>query len=65
MDVRVRGTRSAANERAVIALAYLMLVGSGGWNQRWEIAAGQEKDVAEQLAHLGTESLGYLRLLDP
>lgn len=46
-------------------MAYLMLVGTGGWTQRWEIAAGQDGVVAEALTHIGTDQTGNLPLLDP
>jgi hypothetical protein len=49
----------------VIDVAYLMLVGTGGWNQRWEIASGQEESVSAELSHIGTGGVGHLRLLDP
>ena len=46
-------------------MGYLMLVGSVGWNERWEIPAGHEDDVATQLRHVGTDTTGQLQLLDP
>ena len=46
-------------------MGYLMLVGTGGWNERWEIAAGHEEHVAAQLRHVGTDATGQLQLLDP
>jgi hypothetical protein len=49
----------------VIDMAYLMLVGTGGWTHRWEIANGQDKAVSEELMHLGTARIGRLPLLDP
>jgi hypothetical protein len=49
----------------VIDVAYLMLIGTGGWNQRWEIAPGQDEAVSAELDHIGTASVGHLRLVDP
>ena len=46
-------------------MAYLMLVGTGGWTQRWEVAAGREEAVAAELLHVGTATTGQLPLLDP
>jgi len=46
-------------------VGYLLLVGTGGWNERWEIAAGHEEDVKAQLRHVGTETTGQLQLVDP
>ena len=45
-------------------MATLVLVGASGWQQRWEIAPGQEEMVASELANVGTEHVGRLRLLD-
>ena len=49
----------------MIDVAYLVLVGAGGWNQRWEIASGQEEAVSAELLHIGTRRTGHLPLLDP
>jgi hypothetical protein len=46
-------------------MAYLLLLGAGGWSQRWEIAPGEEEPVAGELAFVGTDRTGRLRLLDP
>ncbi len=46
-------------------MAYLMLIGTGGSNERWEIASGREADVAAQLRHVGTDTTGQLHLVDP
>jgi hypothetical protein len=45
-------------------VAALVLVGASGWQQRWEIAPGQEETVAAELGNVGTERVGRLRLLD-
>ena len=45
-------------------MATLVLVGASGWQQRWEIAPGQEEMVASEVANVGTEQVGRLRLLD-
>ena len=46
-------------------MAYLMLLGTGGWNERWEVAPGQEEAVSAQLHHVGTDTTGQLLLVDP
>lgn len=46
-------------------MAYLLLVGTGGWTQRWEIAAGHEEVVSAELEQIGTDSTTRLPLLDP
>jgi hypothetical protein len=46
-------------------MAYLMLVGTGGWVQRWEIASGREEAVSAELQHVGTSATTRLPLLDP
>jgi len=45
-------------------LASLVLVGSGGWSQRWDIAPGQEDAVAAELDKVGSDSVGHVRVLD-
>lgn len=47
------------------AMAYLVLIGTGGWTQRWEICAGQESVTADALKRIGTDETGVLTLLDP
>jgi hypothetical protein len=46
-------------------MAYLMLVGTGGWVQRWEIAPGREEAVSAELSQVGTSGTTRLPLLDP
>lgn len=46
-------------------MAYLMLVGTGGWTQRWEIAPGREEAVRAELQQIGTGGTTRLPLLDP
>jgi hypothetical protein len=58
-------SKSRSEWEAVIDVAYLMLVGTGGWNQRWEIPSGQDEEVSAELDHIGTGGVGHLRLLDP
>ena len=50
---------------AVVDMAYLMLVGTGGWTQRWEIAPGHEEAVRAELQQIGTNGTTHLPLLDP
>ena len=46
-------------------MAYLVLVGTGGWTQRWEIAPGREEVVSAELQQIGTDGTTRLPLLDP
>lgn len=46
-------------------MAYLVLVGTGGWTQRWEIAAGREEAVGAELEKIGSSETTRLPLLDP
>jgi len=46
-------------------MAYLVLVGTGGWSQRWEIAAGREEAVSAELQQIGSSGTTRLPLLDP
>lgn len=46
-------------------MAYLVLVGTGGWTQRWEIGAGQEGLTGDALKRIGTDETGTLTLIDP
>ena len=46
-------------------MAYLVLVGNGGWSQRWEIAAGREDAVGAELQKVGTVETTRLPLIDP
>ena len=46
-------------------MAYLLMLGAGGWSQRWEIAPGEEESIAGELPFVGTARTGQLRLLDP
>lgn len=46
-------------------MAYLVLIGTGGWTQRWEIGEGQEKSIGEALLRIGSEKTGTLTLIDP
>jgi hypothetical protein len=46
-------------------MAYLVLVGSGGWTEKWEIAPGGHDLVADELDHVGTEVTSHLPLLNP
>jgi hypothetical protein len=45
-------------------MAALLLVGAGGWSQRWEIAAGHEAAVSNALADVGSEGVGRLQVMD-
>jgi hypothetical protein len=46
-------------------MAYLVLVGTGGWTEKWEIAAGEEATVARELERVGTDGRSHLPLLNP
>lgn len=45
-------------------MAYLMLYGSGGWTQRWQIAGGEEEKVQSEMSRVGSEGTGYLSVVD-
>lgn len=45
-------------------MAALVLLGTGGWSQRWEIASGQEAVIAAALADVGSERVGRLPVVD-
>jgi hypothetical protein len=46
-------------------MAYLVLIGSGGWTEKWEIPPGQDEAVAGELDHVGSEATSHLPLLNP
>lgn len=45
-------------------MAYLMLYGTGGWTQRWQIAEGFEEEIRSEISNLGTEGTGHLPVVD-
>ena len=45
-------------------LAYLMLYGTGGWTQRWQIATGCEEQIRSELSRVGTSGTGHLAVVD-
>lgn len=45
-------------------MAYLMLYGTGGWTQRWQIADGYEHEIRSEIARVGTEGIGHLPVVD-
>lgn len=47
-----------------MTMAYLMLYGDG-WTQRWRIAAENETAVREEVGRVGTDSTGWLPVVDP
>ncbi|MCW2611811.1 MAG: hypothetical protein QOC93_1800 [Actinomycetota bacterium] len=46
-------------------MAYLVLIGSGGWTEKWEIAPGEDDTVARELAQMGSDGTSHLPLLNP
>ena len=46
-------------------MAYLVLIGAGGWTQRWEISSGHESEIAETLTRIGLDETSTLPLMDP
>jgi hypothetical protein len=46
-------------------MAYLVLIGTGGWIERWEIAPGEEDAVAAELDHVGSATTSRLPLVNP
>ncbi len=45
-------------------MAYLMLYGTGGWTQRWQIPRGSEEKVQAEISHVGQEGTGRLSVVD-
>jgi hypothetical protein len=45
-------------------MAYLMLYGTGGWTQRWQIPVGDEEKVQAELTRVGHEGTGHLEVVD-
>lgn len=45
-------------------MAYLMLYGTGGWTQRWQIAAGEDEHVRSEISRVGREGTGFLSVVD-
>lgn len=46
-------------------MAYLVLIGTGGWSERWEIAPGEEDAVAAELENVGSKTTSRLPLVNP
>jgi hypothetical protein len=46
-------------------MAYLLLYGTGGWTQRWQIADGEEDRVRAAISHVGRDGTGHLTIVDP
>lgn len=44
-------------------MAYLMLCGNG-WTQRWQIPRGEEDRVLSEIARVGRDETGSLRVVD-
>ncbi|MGH3330870.1 MAG: hypothetical protein ACRDPJ_06120 [Nocardioidaceae bacterium] len=45
-------------------MAYLMLYGTGGWTQRWQIPRGDEDRVQAEIINVGREETGRLSVVD-
>ena len=45
-------------------MAYVVLVGIGGWVQRWEIAPGAEDAAREAIKSVGGDGQGTLQVVD-
>ncbi|MGZ4490103.1 MAG: hypothetical protein ACXVEU_04720 [Nocardioidaceae bacterium] len=45
-------------------MAYVMLYGTGGWTQRWQIRAGDEEKVQAEIAQVGRDATGCLSVVD-
>ena len=45
-------------------MAYLMLYGTGGWTQRWQIAEGEESMVKSEITRVGGPGTGQLFVVD-
>jgi hypothetical protein len=46
-------------------MAYLVLIGSGGWTEKWEIAPGEDEAVGRELDQVGSDGMSHLPLLNP
>jgi len=46
-------------------MAYLLLYGTGGWTQRWQIADGEEDSVRAEISQVGSDGTGHLTIVDP
>jgi hypothetical protein len=45
-------------------MSYLLLFGTGGWSQRWEIPGGQDERVEHEISRVGHEGTGHLPVID-
>ena len=45
-------------------MSYLLLFGTGGWSQRWQIRAGQVELVHGEISRVGQEGIGRLSVID-
>jgi hypothetical protein len=46
-------------------MPYLLLYGTGGWTQRWQIADGDEDQVRTAINRVGTDATGFLTIVGP
>jgi hypothetical protein len=45
-------------------MAYLLLFGTGGWTQRWEIPLGEDERVQSAISQVGQTGTGQLAVID-
>ena len=45
-------------------MSYLLLFGTGGWTQRWQIPPGEDEQVRTAIHHVGEDGTGELEVID-
>lgn len=45
-------------------MSYLLLFGTGGWSQRWQIPGGQDDRVKNEISRIGHEGTGHVPVID-
>jgi hypothetical protein len=45
-------------------VSYLLLFGTGGWTQRWQIPAGEDEPIRAAIHHVGQDGTGKLSVID-
>jgi hypothetical protein len=45
-------------------VSYLLLFGTGGWTQRWQIPAGEDEAIRAAIQRVGHDGTGQLSVID-
>jgi hypothetical protein len=45
-------------------MSYLLLYGIGGWSQRWEIPAGDDQLISDEISQVGQDTVSRLSVID-